>query len=135
MVATEKLKKDLVTYIASFTPTRERVFTVRDFNSQVMAMTFDAAARDGLAVSLDELVQGRAQSVASGRVEGHRHHLGIEIPHGEHPLARRRERGDIGHEVVLQLLGGNHHEFPSKRESYFMTNAVAAKRESRKYPR
>jgi hypothetical protein len=56
MIATEKLKKDLVTYIASFTPTRERVFTVRDFNSQVMAMTFDAAARDGLGVVLDELV-------------------------------------------------------------------------------
>jgi hypothetical protein len=56
MVATEKLKKDLVTYISSFTPTRERVFTVRDFNSQVMAMTFDAAARDGLGVVLDELV-------------------------------------------------------------------------------
>jgi hypothetical protein len=56
MIATEKLKQDLVNYIASFSPTRERVFTVRDFNSQVMAMTFDAAARDGLGVSLDELV-------------------------------------------------------------------------------
>lgn len=56
MIPAEKLKKDLVSYIASFSPTRERVFTVRDFNSQVMAMTFDAAARDGLGVSLDELV-------------------------------------------------------------------------------
>jgi hypothetical protein len=56
MIPTEKLKKDLVNYIASFNPTRDRVFTVRDFNSQVMAMTFDAAARDGLGVSLDELV-------------------------------------------------------------------------------
>jgi hypothetical protein len=56
MVATEKLKKDLVTYIASFAPSRERVFTVRDFNSQVMAMTFDAAVRDGLAAALDELI-------------------------------------------------------------------------------
>lgn len=56
MIATEKLKKDIVSYIASFSPTRERVFTVRDFNSQVMAMTFDAATRDGLGVSLEELV-------------------------------------------------------------------------------
>jgi hypothetical protein len=56
MVATEKLKKDLVTYIASFAPSRDRVFTVRDFNSQVMAMTFDAAAREGLGASLDEIV-------------------------------------------------------------------------------
>jgi hypothetical protein len=56
MVATEKLKKDLVTYIASFAPTRDRVFTIRDFNSQVMAMTFDAAAREGLGPALDELV-------------------------------------------------------------------------------
>jgi predicted transcriptional regulator len=32
------------------------VFTVRDFNSQVMAMTFDAAAREGLGEVLDELV-------------------------------------------------------------------------------
>jgi hypothetical protein len=56
MIPTEKLKKDLVTYIASFVPSRDRVFTVRDFNSQVMAMTFDAAARDGLAASLDEFV-------------------------------------------------------------------------------
>ena len=56
MIATEKLKKDLVNYIASFSPTRDRVFTIRDFNSQVMAMTFDAAARDGLGASLEELV-------------------------------------------------------------------------------
>jgi hypothetical protein len=56
MIPTEKLKKDLVAYIASFVPSRDRVFTVRDFNSQVMAMTFDAAARDGLGATLDELV-------------------------------------------------------------------------------
>ena len=56
MTATEKLKKDLTTYIASFSPSRERLFTVRDFNSQVMAMTFDAAAREGLGAALDQLV-------------------------------------------------------------------------------
>lgn len=56
MIAIDKLKNDLLAYIASFSPTRDRVFTVRDFNSQVMARYFDASARDGLAGVLDELV-------------------------------------------------------------------------------
>ena len=56
MGALETLKQDIVSYIASFVPTRERVFTVRDFNSQVMSKTFDATARAGLGEALQELV-------------------------------------------------------------------------------
>ena len=54
--AIEKLENDLVAYIASFHPGRDRVFTVRDFNSQVMAKTFDAEAREGLGAVLAGLV-------------------------------------------------------------------------------
>ncbi|MGZ5037825.1 MAG: hypothetical protein ACXWHB_06640 [Usitatibacter sp.] len=56
MADPDKLKNDVVSYITSFSPSRDRVFTVRDFNSQVMARSFDASARDGLAAVLDELV-------------------------------------------------------------------------------
>jgi hypothetical protein len=50
------LKDDLIAYIASFHPGRERVFTVREINSQVMAKIFDAAAREGLPAVLADLV-------------------------------------------------------------------------------
>ena len=56
MSAVEKLKNDLIAYIASFHPGRDRVFTVRDFNSQVMSKTYDAAAREGLGEALASLV-------------------------------------------------------------------------------
>lgn len=54
--ATEKLKRDLLSYIASTRSAGDQVYSIRDFNSQVMSMTFDAAERDALPGALEELV-------------------------------------------------------------------------------
>jgi len=54
--AAEKLKSDLLDYIVSFRPSRDRVFTVREFNSQVMAKTFDTEARESFGSVLADLV-------------------------------------------------------------------------------
>lgn len=53
---TEKLKRDLLSYIASARSSRDQLFSIRDFNSQVMSMTFDPVERDALAGALEELV-------------------------------------------------------------------------------
>jgi hypothetical protein len=53
---TEKLKSELLAYIASTRSTSDQLFSIRDFNSQVMSMTFDPIQRDALAGALAELV-------------------------------------------------------------------------------
>jgi hypothetical protein len=56
MSAVEKLKKDLLNYFASVNSSGDHVLTIRDFNSQLMAMTTDPEERAALAPALEELV-------------------------------------------------------------------------------
>jgi hypothetical protein len=53
---TDKLKRDLLSYMASTRSSPDHLFSIRDFNSQVMSKTFDPTERDALAGALEDLV-------------------------------------------------------------------------------
>lgn len=55
MSATVKTKQDLMEYFAAVGAAPGRLFSIRDFNSQVMMNTFAPEARDCLEVALREL--------------------------------------------------------------------------------
>jgi hypothetical protein len=56
MTTTEKLRADVLTYFASINATMDNSLSIRDFNSQLMANTFDPVARAALGTVLQELV-------------------------------------------------------------------------------
>jgi hypothetical protein len=56
MANPDKLRTDLLNYFATVNATGERTLSIRDFNSQLMSNTFDAAERASLGPVLEALV-------------------------------------------------------------------------------
>ena len=56
MATAEKLRTELLNYFATVNASGDRTLSVRDFNSQLMSNTFDAAERDALGTVLEALV-------------------------------------------------------------------------------